>query len=353
MILAAITKKPQRIMKVLGSGPRSGAWPRSAATRASHCAMIWKGDSSPLHTTPYVDPTRGALPITSTGTRLSEPHPARSIFASSAGLRLALALATLLAVSATGCLSRTRAPGLPFVEPAQSVPQVDPARLQIVARMEALETDLQRLRDQVERLQVSGADQNAIRELQNRVAFIERQLGMEQTAPARGEFQPPGAVAPSAVGGQAPGRPPQISHAPVPGVPLEIRNEPLSEEEQAFRQAYTLVREGSFDQAIGLLDAFLKRYPKSRFAVNAVYWTGEAHFAAGRFNEAVLQFDRVIKEFPGSEKEPSALLKQGQSFEKMGDRQSARIIFDKLVKEYPHTTQARLVRNRLKSLPQN
>lgn len=284
---------------------------------------------------------------------LSHSRPPRRTLASRAAPRLVLALLVLLAASAAGCLSRTGAPGLPFVEPAQSVPQADPARLQIVARMEALETDLQRLRDQVERLQASGADQNAIRELQNRVAFIERQLGMEQTALPRGEFQPPGTVEPPAAVGSAPGRPPQISHAPVPGVPLEIRNDPVSEEEQAFRQAYALVRQGSFDQAIGLFDAFLKRYPKSKFAANAVYWTGEAHFAAGRYNEAVLQFDRVLKEFPGSEKEPSALLKQGQSFDKMGDQQSARIIFDKLVKEYPHTTQARLVRNRLKNLPQN
>ncbi len=135
------------------------------------------------------------------------------------------------------------------------------------------------------------------------------------------------------------------------GPPVEIANTPLSADEKAYRDAYALFKGGSFDQSVLQFEDFLKKYPKSQFGADSVYWIGEARFAQGRFDEAVLQFDRVIKDFPGSKKELSALLRQGQSFEKMGDSRSARIIFQKLVSNYPHTAQGRIAGGKLKSLP--
>jgi len=135
------------------------------------------------------------------------------------------------------------------------------------------------------------------------------------------------------------------------GPPVEISNTPLSADEKVYREAYALFKGGSFDQAALQFEDFLKKYPKSQFSADAVYWIGEARFAQGRFDESVLQFDRVIKDFPGSKKELSALLRQGQAFEKMGDSRSARIIFQKLVSDHPHTAQGRVAGGKLKSLP--
>ena len=271
-------------------------------------------------------------------------------------LWLRFAVAVIILGCLSGCLTRTATgPQLPYVQPANVVPHADPAPLQVASRMQEIELELQRLRDQLERLQASGAEENAIRNLQERVAFIERQLGMEArvqgpaaTAPVPSSMQP----------GQ--GRPDQ----PLPehGVataapdnrqqpPLGIRSTPLSPEEQAYREAYAAFRSGSLDQAVQMFDDFLKRNPKSEFAPSAVYWVGEARFAQGRFDEAVLQFDRVLKEFPGSKNVINSLLKQGESFEKMGETRSARVIFEKIVSDYPHTAQGRLASGKLKSLP--
>jgi tol-pal system protein YbgF len=223
--------------------------------------------------------------------------------------------------------------------------------------MQQMEAELQRLWDSVEHLKVSGGDERQINDLRQRISFIERQLGIEQTLQTDSDSSAPHPNAQTRR--QAENQPMRATdpgdfqaHEQEPSSPtVEIRNPPVSTEQHAFKQAYAAFRSGAMDQAIPLFEAFLKTHPKSSLASSAIYWTGEAHFALGRYDEAVLYFDRVLKEFPGSKKELSALLKQGQAFEKMGDTRSARIIFEKLVTEYPHSVQARIASGRLKSLP--
>ena len=273
-------------------------------------------------------------------------------------LRWPLVLAIcVIAMSVSGCLSRQTAPGLPYVQPAQSAGMTDasPASARLTARMQDLEQEMQRLRDQIERQQTAGANESELRQLQERVSFIEKQLGIEsRTPPARP--QPPASstaprvqVAPEA--GLKSEKTTSSASLPTQQPPLELVNPPQTNEEQSYREAYAAYKSGDFDQAVKLFEAFLAKFPKSDLAQNAVYWMGEARFAQGRFDEAVLQFDRVIKEFPGSKKELNSLLRQGQAFEKMGDNRSARIIFQKLISDYPHSAQARIASSRLKNLP--
>lgn len=253
-----------------------------------------------------------------------------------------------------GCLTRSANPSLPYVAPAQAVPNVDPAAVQMAGRLQDLETEVQRLRDQIERLQASGGNQAEIRNLNERVAVIERQLGIETPGSARGSRQSGDLQEPTATR-QTRDLPPAERRSPRPpaaeheAAPIEIVDQPVTPEERDFKEAYLALRRQSPEEAFQRFEQFLKKYPKNPLASDAVYWMGEAKFAQGRFDEAVLQFDRVIKEFPGSKKELDALLKQGYAFEKMGDQQSAQIIFRKLTKEYPHTAQARNAASKLKA----
>ncbi len=268
------------------------------------------------------------------------------------GLTIAL---PALFFSLPGCLTRSAGPTLPYVRPAQSVPNVDPISLQISSRMQELETEMQRLRDMIERLQASGANEREIRDLQERVALIERHVGLESSMRSQGRGVPPGRPEPlRREQGAAPA--PVESKQPPSGAigdeaaPIELVEVPDSAEEKAFKEAYALLKR-SPEEAISLFEGFRKKYPKSPLAPDSVYWMAEARFAQSRFDEAVLLFDRVIKEYPGSKKELSALLKQGEAFEKMGDTRSAAIVFEKLISNYPHTAQARLAAAKLKSLP--
>jgi tol-pal system protein YbgF len=221
--------------------------------------------------------------------------------------------------------------------------------------MEEMEAELRSLRGMIERLQGSEHDEAAIRNLEERVSFIERQLGIEAPPPPKRNVPPPTRIPPpSSQTGRLETEPtPAPQNNPVPPSNeqrVEIRNSPLPPEEKAYREAYLLVRRGSFKEATPLLEEFIKNHPKSPHASDAVYWLGESLYGQGRYDEAVLQFDRVIKEYKGSKKELSALLKQGEAFAKMGDAKSARIIFQQLIDEHPHAAQARIAKAKLKAL---
>lgn len=271
--------------------------------------------------------------------------------------RLALIpVIALAALSISGCLARNTGPTLPYVRPAQSVPATDPTAIRFASRVEEMEGEIQRLRGSIEQLGATGGNEPVIRNLQDRVAAIERQLGMHPSRNPSGIPQP---VLPAEPRAQAPlqpqGPPAGTLAAPVPAdqsaAPLEIQNDPVGADEGMYRDAYAMYKNKSYDQAANLFEDMLKQHPQSQLAADATYWIGEARLGQGHFEEAVLQFDRVIKDFPGSKKELSALLKQGQAFEKMGDPKSARIIYQQLVSQNPHTAQGRLAAGRLKSLP--
>lgn len=269
-----------------------------------------------------------------------------------------LVLSAMLSV--TGCLTRQGDPSLPYVRPANSYGATEPApaSAHLAARMMEMEQEVQKLRDLLERQQAAGVGESQLKHLQDRVAFIERQLGIEPSVL-------PNPRTPSTQSAPSPAVEPQVgldqprSERPAPpgGIQpgqqtLELVNPPQNPEEKAYRDAYAAYKSGDFDQAIRLFDGFVTKYPKTELSPNAVYWIGESRFAQGRFDEAVLQFDRVIKEFPGSKKELNSLLRQGQAFEKMGDNRSARIIFQKILADHPHSAQARIATTRLKSIPQ-
>lgn len=267
-----------------------------------------------------------------------------------------LAMVLFYSVICSGCLTRTANPTLPNVRPVSAPIGQEGSLTATVTKIQDLEAEIRRIRDSLERLEYA-AGERSIKELQERVSQIEKNLGAEQKnlsnidgGSGRGS---------SARSVETPGTPDLATtkkHAAATASLgqsdelTEVRNIPLSQDEKTYRIAYASFKNGSLEAAVSQFEDFLKKNPKSQFAPNAVYWIGEARLEQGRFEEAVLLFDRVIKEYPGSKKELSAQFKQGQAFEKMGDNKSAKILFQKIVKNHPHTTHGRLAAARLKSL---
>ncbi|MFH0959049.1 MAG: tol-pal system protein YbgF [Pseudomonadota bacterium] len=271
--------------------------------------------------------------------------------------KISLVITFFFAVICGGCLTRTTNPTLPSVRPSSSSMTQDSSLAGTTSKIQDLEAEIRRIRDSLERLEHS-AGERSVKELQDRISQIEKQLG------ADGQKTMSGSEGGSRT--SATSQTPDVSGKPDAATAkkqlaataalgqsdelTEVRNIPLTQDEKAYRTAYSTFKNGSLESAVGQFEDFLKKNPKSKFAPNAVYWIGEARLEQGRFEEAVLLFDRVIKEYPGSKKELSAQFKQGQSFDKMGDTKSAKIIFQKIVKNHPHTTHGRLAAARLKSI---
>lgn len=115
---------------------------------------------------------------------------------------------------------------------------------------------------------------------------------------------------------------------------------PSAAERDAYQQAFDLLRELRYEQAIDGFRAFLKRYPTGRYAASAQYWIGEAFYARRDFARAIAEYQLLLQSYPASTKAPEALLKIGYSYSVLNKKEEARHTFEALVKRYPQSPEA-------------
>ena len=121
-------------------------------------------------------------------------------------------------------------------------------------------------------------------------------------------------------------------------------------EQQAYRSAFVLLKNGHYEKAtIGFRD-FLTEYPGSDLADNAQYWLGESFYAIPRFESAMEEFKRILSNYPQSPKLTHAMLKIGYIYHELGQLEDAKRVLSELSNRYPDSTAASLARRRLKRL---
>ena len=118
-----------------------------------------------------------------------------------------------------------------------------------------------------------------------------------------------------------------------------------------YEQAFKLLKQSLYDQAIRAFSEFLLRHPQGDFSDNAQYWLGEAYYVTRDFEHALEEYDRLVSNFPNSQKLTHALLKGAFALQELGRTEEARQRLARLIDQYPGTTAARLAEDRLKTLP--
>ncbi|MFW2374485.1 MAG: tol-pal system protein YbgF [Gammaproteobacteria bacterium] len=122
------------------------------------------------------------------------------------------------------------------------------------------------------------------------------------------------------------------------------------EGKQAYSQAFNLLKEGRYQQAVGDFSNFLSAYPQSKFAGNAQYWLGEANYVSREYKTALKEFQKVLTEYPDSGKVQGAALKMGYTYYEMKDWDSAKTALQQVITKYPNTTFARKAEERLQRI---
>ena len=145
-----------------------------------------------------------------------------------------------------------------------------------------------------------------------------------------------------------PGEPPKESPPSITGE--EGAQTPISGPEEAYKQAYEKFTKGDIEGAKKDFRKFLEVYPKSKYAENAHFWTGECYFAEKKYEEAILEYDEVIKKYPKGNKVPDALFRQGIAFLEMKDPTNAKLILREVVRRFPQSDQADRARKKLKEI---
>lgn len=216
----------------------------------------------------------------------------------------------------------------------------------LLLKVESLQTELQRLQGQNEE------QLHALQELKQRqrdlyVDIDRRLLQLERNAPGGAAA---GAATTTSGVGSASSRAAQPATSAVTSGAITTAPTQLEGEQQAYQDAFNLLRELRYDKATVAFRDFLKQYPNGRYAHIAQYWLGEASYAQGDFKQAVQDYKKLIDNYPQSPKLAEAMLKIGYSEYELKNTKAAQASLEQLIQTYPGTTEAGQAQNLLKKI---
>ncbi|MGM0594084.1 MAG: tol-pal system protein YbgF [Pseudomonadota bacterium] len=201
--------------------------------------------------------------------------------------------------------------------------------LEMLQRIESLESEVQQLRGQLEEQQhamegVKGRQRELYLDLDRRLSRIERE-GVPSA----------GTAAPSDSGGDSS---PKASP------------ESVAQEREAYQKAFDTLRELRYAEATEAFRAFLAEYPDGRYAHIAQYWLGEAGYAQRKFEQAIEDYRALLRNHPDSPKRAEAMLKIGYSHHELKQTEQASTILKRLIEQHPDSTEAGQARNLLRQI---
>ena len=123
-----------------------------------------------------------------------------------------------------------------------------------------------------------------------------------------------------------------------------------SDGQSAYSKAFSLLKEGQYEQSIAAFEKFKVSYPNSKYADNAQYWLGEANYVSRDYKKALSDFQQLIAQFPESSKNSGARLKIGYVYFELKNWSAASEALQQVIKLYPDTTVAKKANERLQRM---
>ncbi|HEY3487308.1 MAG TPA: tol-pal system protein YbgF [Gammaproteobacteria bacterium] len=211
--------------------------------------------------------------------------------------------------------------------------------LELMQQVQSLQTELQELRGEVEKHTndlegVQKRQRELYLDIDRRLNDLQLQGAAAPVAPSPGDSKNP-AVAEAA---------PAASAAPAA---------PSGDQERTdYMNAFEILRESRYTEAIQSFTQFLVQYPHGKYANNAQYWLAEAYYASRDLEKALTEFDKVINQYPWSSKIPDAKLKLGYTHYELNQWAKARDVLTGVMTSYPNSSFALLAEKRLTRMTQ-
>src|SRR5262249_61627245 len=92
------------------------------------------------------------------------------------------------------------------------------------------------------------------------------------------------------------------------------------------------------------------RYPKSPLTEPAEYFAANALYETGKYDQSILQFNDLVMRYPKGRFASQALLREGQAFIKLNDPIDARLTLQKLQSDHPGTPEATAAASLMRNL---
>ena len=176
-----------------------------------------------------------------------------------------------------------------------------------------------------------------------------------QTGPLPGtNYVPP----PDPAGGSGP--PPVLSYAPsvssappsapAASAPAGSSAASPASEAAAYKQLKEMWSSDRTDQAVPLMEEYLKKHPKGAHEDEVAYHLGDYYFSQGEYAKAVEAFRRLRETHYTSNLAPDAIYKLGLCYEKLGMQKEAQEALEEVESNYPFSDAAPKATRELQSL---
>jgi tol-pal system protein YbgF len=119
---------------------------------------------------------------------------------------------------------------------------------------------------------------------------------------------------------------------------------------KAFADADALSKSAKHKDAFNAFDAFLKEYPNSKLAPDALYGMGYSQFALKSYKSSIATQQKVIDLHPTSAKVPDAMYSQANSQIQLSQITNAKKTLRSLVEKFPNAEVTPSAQKRLKAL---
>jgi len=123
-----------------------------------------------------------------------------------------------------------------------------------------------------------------------------------------------------------------------------------TEELKQLEAANVLLKDAKYKEAFSAYDKFLKDYPGSASAADAMYGLGYSQFALKNYKSAIATQQKLLDTHAESAKVPDAMMNMANSQIQLGQVAAAKKTLRDLVKKYPDSEVTPTAQKRLKAL---
>lgn len=206
--------------------------------------------------------------------------------------------------------------------------------VQLLGQIEALNAEIARLRGQIEVL--ANQDQQTQKRQRDFYVDLDSRIKRLETASAA-RVSAPAAAAPAGSAGVEPG-----------AVEMKaVSKDDPNREVKSYDLASSLFRRGDYAGAEEAFRGFVRNFPQSTLAPNAIYWIGICQANLREWGAALATQEGLLARYPKSSKAPDAMLAIAAVQAEQGDAGSARNTLEDIIARYPETEAAGKARNRL------
>ncbi len=108
-----------------------------------------------------------------------------------------------------------------------------------------------------------------------------------------------------------------------------------------YQYGLQLVRSRRYYEALRVFADFLRSYPQSSLADNALYWSGECYYAMKQYSTALAYFQQIQYQYPRGNKMSDSLLKTALCYFSMKQNSRGCQALQELRYRYPNSESAR------------